>query len=257
MIDWPSGPSTIHNVGTSAGGPTPCRASLSHHQRDHDHRGERRQREHRVTGHEQGQPGDRRRGVRQQQRAGRGRDHRRAPPASASRRTRPPRWRGRRLRASTGTARVVNSPQRRADRPERPSRDRRPGARPEQVAAEQQRAGADGEHRHRRGAVEVRHDRVPDVAARRRGVAAPVHRASRRSARPAGRRRAATRRRPRYAGRGRPRGARWRRPRRCPCPSRRRTSSASRARRRRDGRRRVRASVKVTHTSMSPPGPAR
>ena len=28
MIDWPSGPSTIHSVGTSRAGPTPCCSSL-------------------------------------------------------------------------------------------------------------------------------------------------------------------------------------------------------------------------------------
>ncbi len=48
-------------------------------------------------------------------------------------------------------------------------------AQSDQVPAQQQRAGADGEQRHRRGAVEVSHHRIERVAARGRRVSQPVH----------------------------------------------------------------------------------
>ena len=77
MTDWPSGPSTIHSVGTAAAAPTLCWARRPQNQGDDDDAGEQRQPEHRVAAVDQGLLGLDRGEVGDEQRPGAGGHHRR------------------------------------------------------------------------------------------------------------------------------------------------------------------------------------
>ncbi len=141
--------------------------------RDDDERCHQRQPEHRVTTHQQREPWLAGRRVRQQQGTRRSRHHGRhnRHQPTAERRVFPHLVRG---EDEEGDCDRRDEPGRGSGQPQQPV-ERERGVQTDPVPAHEQRSGSDREQRHRRCAVEMRHDRVVNMTAGGRGMPSPMH----------------------------------------------------------------------------------
>ena len=142
--------------------------------RDDDERCHQRQPEHRVRTHQQLEPWLAGRRVRQQQGTRRSRHHGRhnRHQPTAERRVFPHLVRG---QDEEGDCDRRDEPGRGSGQPQQPV-ERERGVQTDPVRAHEQRSGSEREQRHRRCAVEMRHDRIVSMTAGGRGMPSPMHR---------------------------------------------------------------------------------